>query len=43
MILYFSVFDVYFQKKNEKYIFKVYWNIFIGYRYLGNKNPNFEV
>jgi len=31
-----------FIKKNGKYIFKVYGNILIGYRYLKNKNPNFE-
>ena len=32
-----------FIKKNGKYIFKVYGNILIGYRYLESKNPNFEV
>ena len=32
-----------FIKKNGKYIFKVYGNILIGYRYLEIKNPNFEV
>ena len=32
-----------FIKKNGKYIFKVYGNILIGYRYLKSKYPNFEV
>ena len=29
-----------FIKKNGKHIFKVYWNIIIGLRYLEIKNPN---
>ena len=46
---YYAIFPSYqnltyiFIKKNGKYIFKVYGNILIGYRYLESKIPNFEV